>query len=70
VWSMSVSACTQRRAFRQAEPGMNVKTCSEPVQAARNTLIELLMSDHPSPCADNNIPVTASSRVWLGCWCD
>src|ERR1700745_2552867 len=37
--------------IRQAEPGMNVKTCSEPVQAARHTLIELLMSDHPSPCA-------------------
>ncbi len=37
--------------IRQAEPGMNVKTCSEPVKAARHTLIELLMSDHPSPCA-------------------
>src|ERR1700739_648320 len=37
--------------IRQAEAGMNVKTCSEPVQAARHTLIELLMSDHPSPCA-------------------
>jgi len=37
--------------IRQAEPGMNVKTCSEPVLAARHTLIELLISDHPSPCA-------------------
>jgi CRP-like cAMP-binding protein/ferredoxin len=37
--------------IRQAEAGMNVKTCSEPVQAARRTLIELLMSDHPAPCA-------------------
>jgi len=37
--------------IRQAETGMNVKTCSEPVQAARHTLIELLMSDHPTPCA-------------------
>jgi len=37
--------------IRQAEPGMNVKTCSEPVKAARHTLIELLMSDHPKPCA-------------------
>jgi CRP-like cAMP-binding protein/Fe-S-cluster-containing dehydrogenase component len=37
--------------IRLAEPGMNVKTCSEPVQAARHTLLELLMSDHPSPCA-------------------
>jgi len=37
--------------IRLAEPGMNVKTCSEPVQAARHTLLELLMSDHTSPCA-------------------
>src|SRR5580765_582114 len=37
--------------IRPAEPGMNVKTCSEPVLAARHTLIELLISDHPSPCA-------------------
>src|SRR5580658_4332714 len=36
---------------RPAEPGMNVTTGSERVLAARNTLIELLMSDHPSPCA-------------------
>src|SRR5215472_13205613 len=37
--------------IRQAEPGMTVKTSSPPVQAARHTLIELLMSDHPAPCA-------------------
>ena len=37
--------------IRQVESGMAVKTSTEPVQAARNTLIELLMSDHPSPCA-------------------
>jgi CRP-like cAMP-binding protein len=36
---------------RQAENGMNVETCSEKVLAARRTLLELLMSDHPSPCA-------------------
>jgi CRP-like cAMP-binding protein/Fe-S-cluster-containing dehydrogenase component/ferredoxin len=37
--------------IRQVEPGMRVKTCSPGVQAARHTLIELLMSDHPAPCA-------------------
>src|SRR3954452_21124429 len=37
--------------IRQVEPGMTVKTSSDPVQAARNTLVELLMSDHPTPCA-------------------
>src|SRR6202142_1863915 len=37
--------------IRQAEQGMNVKTNTEPVVSVRNTLVELLMSDHPSPCA-------------------
>jgi NADH dehydrogenase/NADH:ubiquinone oxidoreductase subunit G len=37
--------------IRQVEPGMVVKTATDPVQAARNTLVELLMSDHPTPCA-------------------
>ena len=36
---------------RQAEAGMNVVTGSDRVRAARRTLVELLMSDHPSPCA-------------------
>jgi len=36
---------------RQAEQGMNVKTNAEPVLGVRKTLVELLMSDHPSPCA-------------------
>jgi CRP-like cAMP-binding protein/Fe-S-cluster-containing hydrogenase component 2 len=36
---------------RQAENGMTVNTASDKVQAARRTLVELLMSDHPSPCA-------------------
>jgi CRP-like cAMP-binding protein/Fe-S-cluster-containing hydrogenase component 2 len=35
---------------RPAENGMVVTTASEKVQAARRTLVELLMSDHPSPC--------------------
>ncbi len=37
--------------IRQAEPGMTVKTNTEPVLGVRRTLVELLMSDHPSPCA-------------------
>jgi CRP-like cAMP-binding protein/Fe-S-cluster-containing dehydrogenase component len=36
---------------RPAEKGMVVSTCSEKVLTARRTLVELLMSDHPSPCA-------------------
>src|SRR5215467_10000564 len=36
---------------RPVEPGMKVITNSEKVQNARRTLLELLMSDHPSPCA-------------------
>ncbi len=37
--------------IRQAEAGMTVKTATQQVQGARHTLIELLMSDHPAPCA-------------------
>src|SRR5215813_11938883 len=37
--------------IRPVEPGMNVKTNTEGVQASRNMLVELLISDHPSPCA-------------------
>lgn len=36
---------------RPAEPGMVVTTNSGRVLKARRTLLELLMSDHPSPCA-------------------
>jgi CRP-like cAMP-binding protein/Fe-S-cluster-containing dehydrogenase component/ferredoxin len=36
--------------IRQAEPGMTVKTNTEAVLGVRHTLVELLMSDHPSPC--------------------
>src|SRR5690242_13209186 len=35
---------------RPVEPGMKVVTNSEKVLNARRTLLELLMSDHPSPC--------------------
>src|SRR5262245_13706357 len=35
---------------RPVEPGLKVTTNSEKVQAARKTLLELLMADHPSPC--------------------
>jgi CRP-like cAMP-binding protein/Fe-S-cluster-containing hydrogenase component 2/ferredoxin len=37
--------------IRAAEPGMVVSTTSDRVKRARRTLVELLMSDHPSPCA-------------------
>ena len=37
--------------IRPAENGMKVQTATEGVLAARHTLVELLMSDHPSPCA-------------------
>jgi len=36
---------------RPVEPGMKVFTNSEKVLTARKTLLELLMADHPSPCA-------------------
>src|ERR1700758_4046412 len=36
---------------RPVEPGMKVVTNSDKVLSARKTLLELLMSDHPSPCA-------------------
>src|SRR6202790_4494149 len=36
---------------RPVEPGMKVITDSEKVQASRRTILELLMADHPSPCA-------------------
>src|SRR6202521_1350473 len=36
---------------RPAENKMVVSTNSEKVRRSRRTLIELLMSDHPSPCA-------------------
>jgi CRP-like cAMP-binding protein/Fe-S-cluster-containing dehydrogenase component len=36
---------------RPAENGMVVSTNSEKVIGARRTLVELLMADHPSPCA-------------------
>jgi len=37
--------------IREAENNMVVKTNSDKVKAARKTLVELLISDHPSPCA-------------------
>jgi CRP-like cAMP-binding protein/Fe-S-cluster-containing dehydrogenase component len=37
--------------IRPVEPGMVVNTASDGVKRARHTLVELLMSDHPSPCA-------------------
>jgi CRP-like cAMP-binding protein/Fe-S-cluster-containing dehydrogenase component len=37
--------------IRPIEPGMTVETGSDPVRRARRTVLELLLSDHPSPCA-------------------
>jgi CRP-like cAMP-binding protein len=36
---------------RLIEPEMQVKTCTEDVKDVRRTLLELLIADHPSPCA-------------------
>ena len=36
---------------RPVENGMVVVTNSEKVTSARKTLVEMLMADHPSPCA-------------------
>jgi CRP-like cAMP-binding protein/Fe-S-cluster-containing dehydrogenase component len=36
---------------RPVEPGLKVTTNSDKVLAARKTLLELLMADHPAPCA-------------------
>src|SRR5450755_1248468 len=36
---------------RPVEPGMKVETQSPKVLNARKTILELLMADHPSPCA-------------------
>jgi CRP-like cAMP-binding protein/Fe-S-cluster-containing hydrogenase component 2 len=40
----------QAACVHKAEPNMVVKTATEPVQAVRKTLYELMLSDHPSPC--------------------
>jgi CRP-like cAMP-binding protein/Fe-S-cluster-containing hydrogenase component 2 len=37
--------------IRECDPNMVVKTDVQPVVQARKTLVELLMADHPSPCA-------------------
>jgi formate dehydrogenase major subunit len=37
--------------IRQAEPGMKVRTTSDRVERSRRMLVELLLSDHPTPCA-------------------
>ncbi len=36
---------------RPLEEGMKIQTATEEVKTARKTLLELLMTDHPSPCA-------------------
>jgi CRP-like cAMP-binding protein/Fe-S-cluster-containing hydrogenase component 2 len=41
----------QASCVRPAENGMKVQTNSDKVKKARKMIVELLMSDHPSPCA-------------------
>jgi CRP-like cAMP-binding protein/Fe-S-cluster-containing dehydrogenase component len=41
----------QASCVRPAENGMKVQTNSDKVKKSRRMIIELLMSDHPSPCA-------------------
>ena len=36
---------------RVIEPGMKISTADDGVKAVRRTVLELLMADHPSPCA-------------------
>lgn len=36
---------------RLIEPGMDVKTSTTELKSVRRTLLELLLADHPSPCA-------------------
>ena len=40
----------QAACVRPVEPGMVVRTRTQEVEAARKTLLELMMSDHPAPC--------------------
>jgi CRP-like cAMP-binding protein len=36
---------------RVLEPGMTIETTNDRITTARRTLVELLMADHPTPCA-------------------
>src|SRR5262252_8545846 len=49
---------------RPVEPGMKVVTTSDKILNARKTLLELLMSDHPAPCARQENRATANWRLW------
>ncbi|HEY6306912.1 MAG TPA: cyclic nucleotide-binding domain-containing protein [Candidatus Angelobacter sp.] len=40
----------QAACIRPVEPGMVVRTKTQEVEAARKTLLELMMADHPVPC--------------------
>lgn len=41
----------QAACIRQVEPGMEVQTHSERIERSRKMLAELLLADHPTPCA-------------------
>ena len=49
---------------RPVEPGMKVVTNSEKVFNARKTLLELLMADHPSPCARQEKSGDCELETW------
>src|SRR5262245_13688238 len=41
--------------IRPVEAGMTVETDSDPVRRARRTVLEMLLADHPSPCARQRV---------------
>ena len=51
AWWKRAGACWRRPACARPKNGMVVSTNSDKVVRARRTLVELLMADHPSPCA-------------------
>lgn len=60
---------TGTRAFsaaciRPCEPGLKVSTNSDKVIAARKTIVELLMSDHPSPCVREQNSSDCELEMW------
>ena len=48
---------------RPAEEGMTVATNSDKVRQVRRTLLELLMADHPAPCAGSYKPLDSRGTV-------
>ena len=53
---------------REAEQGMNIFTQSEHIRHLRRTLVELLMSDHPTPCARQKQSQDCELELLAGEW--